>query len=184
MVSGQYAASLGSGARFCGKREMVKGLRDWFTSWTLWTQKTLFLRKAHLGIFLQKLLPFCPVLSYWVHRNMLRELYRDRTSELGVSLEIMESNPCRSRAQSSIQVGAASVSLISWLPRWGKGRVPDESSRLDEAEQICALALSHSHCATSRQQSDSGPPSPHLDKVVLRPNNGSFQFCVDPTQKQ
>lgn len=75
--------------------------------------RRLFLQNAHLGILLQKLLLFCPALSYWVHRNMLGELYRDRTSELGVSLEIMESNPCRSRAQSSIQVGAASVSLIS-----------------------------------------------------------------------
>ena len=53
------------------------------------SQQSLSLRNDHLGILLQMHSPFCPwslLLGPW-------ELYRDRASDLGVSLESMDSSP-------------------------------------------------------------------------------------------
>lgn len=182
MVSGQYEASLGSGALFVGKDRWLR------VPWTGSLPAPSALRRLcslemTIWEFSRCMLHFVLVLCYWVLGNKLGELYRDRTSELGVSLESMEPNPHWSRAQSSSRVGAVSVSLISWLPRLGKRWAPSKSPWLAEAKHICTLALSHSHSATSRQQLVSGPPSPHYDKVALGPNYGFFQLCVNPMQK-
>lgn len=142
---------------FVGKRHWwLEGFRDWFASSTLSSQKTLSLRNDHLGSLFQMHWPFSSlVFAIRSHGNMLGELYRDRASELWVSLESLEFNPSWDTAQYSIQSWHCLSSPHQFTPvgpSLGEGRVPSENSSLVEAMQIHVLALPHSHCATSSQQ--------------------------------
>lgn len=123
--------------------------------------------------------PFCPWSLLWGPWEYVRgALQRQRSLSLGVSLESVDSNPSGSRSQSSIWVGAASVSLIRWLPWcpvWRRGQFPvTVPGWLKQCRFVPGLCLT----LTMQPQASRPSPSPHYDEVDLGPSYGFFQLLL------